>query len=159
GVEDRALFLPSATCARGGLVDAIGEAAQGQRLQPHAAGAGERREEDALAAEERGLDLAHELDVVVHRGLERDQAPRVHAQRLAGSEVQLADRPARVREHEAVAVQALHDEALAAEEAHADLLLERDADRDAAGRAEERVLLADELAAELREVERDDLAR
>src|SRR5262249_44949605 len=74
GVEDRALFLPPAARARGGLVDAIGEPAERQRLQPHAAGAGERREEDPLAAEERGLDLAYELDVVVHRRLERDQA-------------------------------------------------------------------------------------
>ena len=45
----------------------------------------------------------------------------------------------------------------AAEQADADLLLERDADGDALGRAEERVLLADELAAERGQVEGEDL--
>ena len=59
---------------------------------------------------------------------------------------------------EAVALQALHDEAFAAEQADADLLLEGDADRDALGGAEERVLLADQLAAELLEIHRQDAA-
>jgi hypothetical protein len=48
-----------------------------------------------------------------------------------------------VHEAQAVALEALHDEALAAEQTDAELLLERDADRDAARGAEERVLLAD----------------
>ena len=97
-------------------------------------------------AEERGLDLAHELDVVRDRGLQRDQAPGVHAERLPGAEVHRRDHPPRVHEAEAVSLQPLHDEALAPEEARPEPLLERDADRDPAGRAHERVLLADELA-------------
>ena len=60
---------------------------------------------------------------------------------------------------DAVAGEALHDEALAAEEADADLLLEGDADLHALGGAEEGVLLADQFTAELVEVHRDDLAR
>jgi hypothetical protein len=63
-----------------------------------------------------------------------------------------------VHEGEPVALQPLHDEALASEQAHADLLLERDADRDALGRAQERVLLAHELAALLLQVHREDPA-
>ena len=47
----------------------------------------------------------------------------------------------------------------AAEQAHADLALERDADRHAARGAEERILLADQLAAQLLQVHRQDLAR
>ena len=58
------------------------------------------------------------------------------------------NRAAGVHEAEAVAFELLHDEAFAAEQADADLLLERDADRHAARRAEERVLLADEMPAE-----------
>ena len=66
-----------------------------------------------------------------------------------GAEVQGRDHPSGVGEGQAVALQALHDEALAAEEADAEALLEGDADGHAAGRAEERVLLADHLAPEL----------
>ena len=106
----------------------------GQRLQPHPAGAGERREEDPLAAEKRGLDLAHELDVVADRRLQRDQAAGVHAQHLAGPQVERVHHAPGVREAEAVAFQLLHDEALAAEQADADLPLERDPDRHARGR-------------------------
>ena len=75
-----------------------------------------------------------------------------------GLSCELVQHAAGVDEGEAVALQALHDEALAAEQAGADLLLEGDADRDALGGAEERVLLADQLAAELLEVHRQDAA-
>src|SRR5204863_2859230 len=51
-----------------------------------------------------------------------------------------------------------HDETFAAEQADAELLLEGDAELDAAGAAEERVLLADQLAAKLVEMHGDDLA-
>ena len=112
-----------------------------------------------FAAEERGLHPADELDVVVDRRLHRDQAAGVDAQRLARLELQLVQHAAGVDEREAVALQPLHDEALAAEQAGADLLLEGDADRDALGGAEERVLLADQLAAERLEVHRQDAAR
>ena len=64
-----------------------------------------------------------------------------------------------VDEGQAVAFELLHDEAFAAEQAGADLLLEGDADRDALGGAEERILLADQLAAQLGQVHGHDLAR
>jgi hypothetical protein len=47
-----------------------------------------------------------------------------------------------VDERQAVALELLQDEALAAEQPGADLLLQGDADLDAAGRAQKRVLLA-----------------
>ena len=108
----------------------------------------QRREEDAFAAEQRRLDPADELDVVVDARLQRHQAAGVDAQRLAGREIEVMNRAAGVHEAQAVAFELLHDEAFAAEQPDAELLLERDADRDAAGRAEERVLLADEMSAE-----------
>jgi hypothetical protein len=49
---------------------------------------------------------------------------------------------------ETVAGQPLHDEAFAAEQPDANLPLKRDADRDAARRAQERILLAYQLAPE-----------
>jgi hypothetical protein len=73
-------------------------------------------------------------------------------------ELALDEGAAGVHEHEAVAFELLHDEALAAEQAREHALLERDADRHAFRGREERILLADQLAAELVEVERQDRA-
>ena len=63
-----------------------------------------------------------------------------------------------MHEAEAVAFELLHDEPFAAEQADADPPLERDADGDAARGAQERVLLADQRAAELLQIHRQDLA-
>ena len=63
-----------------------------------------------------------------------------------------------VDERQAVAGEPLHDEPLAAEQADADPPLERDPDRDAAGGAEERILLTDQFAAKLLQIHRQDLA-
>ena len=68
-------------------------------------------------------------------------------------------RAAGVDERPAVALKALHDEPLAAEQADAELPLERDADADAFRGGEKRVLLRDQLAADLGEMDGDDLPR
>src|SRR6185295_1261374 len=60
--EDRAFFAAAAAGLRGGGVDAARESAERQRLEPHASGSAQRREEQAFAAEQRGLDPARELD-------------------------------------------------------------------------------------------------
>ena len=75
-----------------------------------------------------------------------------------GRQLALQHRAAGVHEGQAVAVELLHDESLAAEEADREALLEEDAEGDAARRAQERVLLADQRAAELPQVHRQDLA-
>ncbi len=75
-----------------------------------------------------------------------------------GAERPLLKRAAGVDERPAVALQALHDEAFAAEQADAELALERDADRHALGGREKRVFLRDQLATDLGEMDRDDLA-
>ena len=116
-------------------------------------------EEQPFAAEHGGLDLAHVLDVVVDRRLQADQAAGVDAKQFARREVTLEQSAARMHEGEPVALELLHDEAFAAEEAGAEFALERDAERDAARGAEERILLAQERAAKRGEIERHDLAR
>src|SRR5262245_23245898 len=83
--EDRALLLAAAAEPRNGLVDAVGEAAERERLQPHLAGSSEAREEESLAAEERGFDLADVLDVVGDGRLQRHETAGVDAQRLSRS--------------------------------------------------------------------------
>src|SRR5689334_12806911 len=57
-IEDRALLLAPALALRRRGVDAIGHAAERQRLQPDAAGPLQRGEENAFAAEQRRLDPA-----------------------------------------------------------------------------------------------------
>src|SRR5262245_8017766 len=157
--EDRALAAATAAGLRRRRVDASSQAAERQRLQPHASRSAHRREEETLAAEERRLDAAHHLDVVAHRRLHTDEAAGVDAQDLARTQVALHERAAGVDEAPAVALQTLHDEALAAEQADAELALERDADRHTLGGDQERVLLADDLAAHLGQVRGHDLAR
>ena len=151
-------FQPTATGLRRGRDDAIREAAQRQRLQPDVSGAAQRREEQTFAAEERRFDFADGLDVVLHRRLEGHDAAGVHAQRFADAELLLDDGAARVNERPSVALQALHDEALAAEKTGADLLVERDADAHALRGAEEGILLRDQFTANLRQVNGNDLA-
>ena len=65
--------------------------------------------------------------------------------------------PARVHERPPVPLEALHDEPFAAEEAGAEAPLEGDPDAHALRGGEERVLLRDDLPAELRQVHRLDL--
>ena len=56
--------IPVAAGLGGGLVDPVRHSAEGQRLQPHLAGAGQVREEQALAGEQHRLDAADLLHVV-----------------------------------------------------------------------------------------------
>ncbi len=75
-----------------------------------------------------------------------------------GRERPLLQHPAGVHEGPAIALQALHDEALAAEQPDAEFALKRDADAHALRRGQERVFLGDELAADLGEVHGHDAA-
>src|SRR5690606_27389978 len=108
--------------------DAPGEPRERARLQPPAAGAGERGAEQAVAAEQRGLEPADPLDVVRDARLERHEAAGIEAQRLSRCEIARHDRTAGMNEREALAFELLQDEALAAEQAGADLLVPRDAE-------------------------------
>src|SRR5688500_8981150 len=116
-IEDRAFLQPSALRLRRGGVDAIGHAAERQRLQPDAARPLQRGEEDAFAAEQRRLDAADELDVVVHARLQRHQTAGVDAQRFTRLQIEVLHVAAGVHEAQPVALELLHDEASAAEQA------------------------------------------
>jgi hypothetical protein len=112
-----------------------------------------------FAAEQRRLDADDELDVVLDTGLEGDDAPGIDADHLAGFELTLVQRAAGVDEAHAVAFEPLHDEPLSAEQSRTDPLLKGDADADSLRGAEERVLLGHQLAADLGQANRHDLAR
>src|SRR5882672_8855449 len=152
--ENGSFLAPTATGLRSRGVDPGGEPRERQGLEPHLARAAQGREEQAFAPEQRGLQAAHELDVVGDARHQADEAAGIHAQRLARGERALLEHAARVHEHPAVAGQPLHDEALAAEQADAEALVEGDPERHALGGAQERILLADQLAAQLREMDR-----
>ena len=108
------------------LVDAVREAAEGQRLEPHASRASERREEQPFAAEERRLDLADVLDVEVDRRRVGHHAAGVHQQGLPGLQFAPHHSAPGMHKGQAIAFELLHDEPLATEEAHRQLLLEVD---------------------------------
>ena len=126
-------------------------------MQPHGAVAAQGGEEEALAAEDHGFQVARALDVVLHPGGHGHEAAGIDAEGFA-FQVAADDGAAGVDKGEAVALQALEDEAFAAEQADADFFVESDADGGAERGAEEGVLFADDLAAEFRQIERDDLA-
>ena len=77
-------LAPSGGQKRGQRVGQIGER---QRLQPDASGAGERGQEDAVAAEEHVTDALNPGDLEVHTALERADVTGMDAQRLAGLQV------------------------------------------------------------------------
>src|SRR5262245_46114909 len=156
--EDRSLFLAPAAGLRRGGVNPAREPAERKRLEPDAPGTLQRGEEEPLAAEERRLQFPDELDVVFHRWLERHETAGVDTKRLPRRERALFEGAARVDEDPPVALQPLHDEPLAAEQSDAEAALEGDPDAHALRRGEERVLLRDDLAAELRQVHRLDLS-
>src|SRR5690606_32661711 len=107
-----ALAATASAGLRCSSVDAAGETRERQRLQPDGAGSAERCEEQAFAAEERGLYSADKLDVVIDTRLESHDAAGVHAQAFAGSQGAFVDRAASVEKGPAIALQPLHDEAL-----------------------------------------------
>ena len=71
---------PSAVCCgaflREILLDLVGEAGDGEGLEPDAAGAGERGEKDAVAAEDHVFDAGDALDLKGDGGSERRRRGR-----------------------------------------------------------------------------------
>src|SRR5206468_754508 len=134
--EDPTLLTASATGARRRGDDAVGQARERQRLQDDATWPRELRKEQSLAAEERGLDAGHHLNVVVHRLFQSDETAGVHAQRFSLRQLRLGQCARRVQKRETVASEPLEDETLASEESGADSPVEGDADVDTERRAE-----------------------
>jgi hypothetical protein len=83
-------------------------------------------------------------------GVITDHAAGIDIDAFAGGELAFDHAAAGMDEHPAIALQLLHDEALAAEQAGEDLLLQVHADLHAARAGQEAVLLADDLAADAR---------
>src|SRR5207342_708759 len=125
-------LVAAATALRRRSEHATGHARERQRLQPHLARSGERREEHAFAAEQHALDAADRAHVHVDGVVESHDTTGVDVEAFARAQFAFDHGAAGVHEHPAVAFQLLHDEALAAEQAGEDLALEVDADLHAA---------------------------
>src|SRR5512138_1989122 len=64
-------------------LDAVHQARERQALQIHLSGTSHLGKEESFSAEQRILEAAHELDVVVYRCREGDQAAGIHPQGFA----------------------------------------------------------------------------
>src|SRR3569833_3236228 len=157
-VAESLVVLMAAVIRRRGE-NAVGETGERHRLQQYATRPLQSGEEEPFAAEQGRLDARHHLNVVVDTRVHRDDAAGVHAQPFTRLKIYLVHRARRVQERHANAIDALENEAFAAEEAGADAAGERDRHVRAARRAEERVLLRDDRSAPVAEIDGFDLAR
>src|SRR5687768_15129400 len=114
--EHRAFALRAAAGARCRRDDPIRQARQWQRLQPDAARTAQRREEQTFAREQRTLQFADVLNVEIDTRLKSDDAPRIDTNHFARLQIAQQLGTAGMDDHEPVAVELLHDEALAAEQ-------------------------------------------
>lgn len=125
--------------------DGVGHIIDGHGLQPHPAGAGEDGVEEALAAEEDVLGALHLLDVHVDTWLEAGHIARIHHDALTGLELVFHQIAVDLHEGSAVAGKSLHDEALTAEKAGTESLVEMDGQLYAGLCRQEGALLDDHL--------------
>ena len=121
------------------LLNLVSETGDGERLQPDAAGAGERGEKDAVAAEDHVFDAGDALNLERDGGLEGADVAGMDAEEFAGGEVFDDELAGEFEPGYALAADLLQEEAVAAEDARAERLLEADAEFDAGGGAEEAV--------------------
>src|SRR6185369_3672894 len=85
-------------------------------------GAGQRRQEESLTAEQRRFDAAGELYVVAHGVIEGHNASGIDLKHLACGKIEFHEIAAGMNEHRARTGKLLQDEALAAEETRTQLL-------------------------------------
>src|SRR5205809_3249653 len=131
--KDGPFFTAAASQARSSGHNAAGKPAKRQGLKPNTAGTAKGSEEQAFTAEQRRLDFADELNVVVHRRLESDNAAGIDTQQFARRKCFFGQHAAGMNKGPAISLQPLHDESFAAEQPHAQAPLESDSDADALG--------------------------
>ncbi|CAN4071859.1 putative acetyltransferase involved in intracellular survival and related acetyltransferases, partial [Dysosmobacter welbionis] len=100
-------------------------------LEIDMARSGDNGVEDPLTAEHHVLEPRDRLDIHGAGGIHGRQISGIHHQGLTGIQVVFHDMPVELGEGNPPAGELLHDEALAAEEAGAQLLLEKDGQLDA----------------------------
>src|SRR3954468_10108545 len=117
------------------VVDAIRKTGERQSLQPHAARPGERGKEQAFSTEQACLDASDADNVVIHRGIQGNQAPGVDFQPLPRRELHRHNGAATMDEEPSGAIELLQNEALSSEKSRANLAGEGDIDIEVPNRA------------------------
>ena len=110
-----------------------------QGLEPDAAGASEGRKKQAIAAEDDVFDSGHGGDLELDAGLEGADVAGMDAKSFSGREIFDDEFTGEFEPGGALSAEVLEDEAVAAEDAGAEGLLESDADLDVGRGAEEAV--------------------
>ena len=127
-------------------------------MQPDFPRAAQHGKEQSFAAKQGRLDIPGLLHIELNRLFKSDHAPRVDVQHFTGLQYPFHNRPAGVHENHAGSFEFLHDEAFAAEQSGHDLALKIDADRNAPRRTQETILLADQHAAHIGQLHRNNVA-
>ncbi len=135
----------------------MGEPGDGEGLEPDAAGAGEGREEDTVATEDHVPKAGDTLDLEGDAGLEGSDVAGMDAEGFASGEVFDDDFAGELEPGGSLSRDLLQEEAVAAEDARAERLLEADAEFDASGGAEEAVAV-DEVFVSVAHGDGDDVA-
>src|ERR1700752_4984637 len=134
------------------------EVLHAHRLKPDPAWSRQRREEQALAAEQHVLDARHGHDAELHRLLEHPDVAWMDAKRVPGLEVVGDNLPAQLAPGLPLTLQPLQPEAGAAEDAGAEALLKADRELHAWGGAHDPVPVT-QVALARRDLHREDLSR
>jgi len=116
----RAVFI--AACAHGAELAA--HFFERHALNQDVAGTGQSRQEQSLATEQRGLDAAHELDIIDYGHIEGHDAAGVHLEGLARLEVKFNEIAASMDEHGAWSCELFQDKPLTSEESGPEALHE-----------------------------------
>ena len=139
------------------LRQGMSQSGDGQGLQPDSAGAGERRQENSVAAEDHVLDAGHGRDLERDARLERAHVTGMDAQSFAGLKIAHYQFSGEFEPGGALSAGLLQQEAVAPENSRAQRLLEADADLNLRRGAEEAVAVNHVLVSR-RDFHGDDVA-
>jgi hypothetical protein len=139
------------------LLDLVGEAGDGERLQPDTSGTGECCKEDAVAAEDHVFDARDALDLKGNARLKGTDVSRMDAKEFAGRQVLDDELTGELKPGDSLPGYFLQEEAVTTEDARAEGLLEADAEFDAGGGAEKAVTV-DQVLVTWADLDRHDMA-
>src|SRR6185437_4893383 len=135
----------------------MGQFGDWESLQPHTSWAGERSEEQTVAAKNHVLNATNSRDLKRHAGLKCTDMSRMHPQVLAGCEIAHNELAGKLQPRDALPTETLEQEAAAAEDARAERLLEADRNLDLRRRAQEPVAM-DHVLVPGRDFNRNDVS-
>jgi hypothetical protein len=144
--DHSALYVLSAGFVGHELCQGMGQAGDGQRLQPDSAGTGQSREENSVAAKDHVLDAGHGRNLKRNTGLKRAHMSGMDAKSFAGLKITHDQFSGELEPGGTLSADLLQQEAIAAENSRAQRLLEADAELHLRSSAKKAVAVNHELA-------------